>query len=63
MGILFILVCNITSPFSFTSQKEINHITKNHVIIKIAILDSVIPSFTSPTEMEEILNKYSWKFE
>ena len=63
MGILFILVCNVTSPFSFTSQKEINHITKNHIIIKIALLDSLIPSFTSPTEMEEILNKYSWEFD
>ena len=64
IGILFILVCNVTSPFSFISlsNKEMNgtESMKNHIVIKIALLDSIIPSFTSPSEMEEILNKYSW---
>jgi len=33
----------------------------NVVIIRVALLDSVIPSFTSPKEMMEILDEYSWK--
>jgi len=33
---------------------------RDSITIKVAILDSAIPSFTSPPEMEEILDGYSW---
>lgn len=51
-----VVVCD-TATFS-TEEKCSG---KSHITIKIALLDSFIPSFTSPAEMYEILNGYSWE--
>ena len=42
--------------FSYIGMME-----KNTITIKVALLNSAIPSFTSPKEMMEILNGYSWQ--
>jgi len=64
MAILFIMMGGTTSIFSSDNSPATEvrsiFISENLTIIKIAILDSVIPSFSSPTEMKEILNRYSW---
>jgi len=60
--LLFIMVGGAfpLSPHSPSVTKvHCNSVPEND-IIKIAILDSLIPSFTSPPEMEKILNGYSW---
>ena len=61
--VLFIMVGGISSSIptydSPATKVHCNSVPENN-IIKIAILDSLIPSFTSPPEMEEILNGYSW---
>ncbi len=67
MSILLLILSGVTSPFSILNNSfnkiDVPPIIKNHVVIKIAILDSVIPTFTSPPEMEMILHAYSWESE
>ncbi|MEA2054758.1 MAG: hypothetical protein U9O96_06600 [Candidatus Thermoplasmatota archaeon] len=64
IGVLFFMLSGTTCTFSLddSSKTKIDRISiaKNHVIIEVAILDSVIPSFASPSEMEKILNGYAW---
>lgn len=61
---------NIFNAYEFTFMKWMLFLIvaistcfpSQEVVIKIAILDSAIPSFTSPPEMMEILDGYKWHY-